>query len=288
MTEEKIPLREDYLSEQHDILLEKLITLGGKAYPKYGNIVIMAGGAGSGKGFVKNKLLGMEGYSFDVDELKKLAVATPMIQQKIAKELGVDIKALGANMRDSKNVAKLHEIINDYLKLDEKRLATLYTSILTAPEDRKPNIIFDVTLKSFSKLMSITRQVKNLGYDNKNIHIVWVVNDVEVAMSQNKNRDRLVATDIFITTHEGASQTMNYIVSLGKKLTEYMDGDIVFAFNKAKVDSTIAKSDSGGMYVKDANFFYVKKSGQQVMSPSNISKDLIAKIKSYVPKTRTW
>ena len=30
-------------------LMEKLITFGGSAYPKFGNIVIMAGGAGSGK-----------------------------------------------------------------------------------------------------------------------------------------------------------------------------------------------------------------------------------------------
>ena len=51
-------VREEYISEQYEVLLEKLITFGGKAYPKFGNIVIMAGGAGSGKGFVKDKLVG--------------------------------------------------------------------------------------------------------------------------------------------------------------------------------------------------------------------------------------
>lgn len=30
---------------------EALITFGGKAYPKFGQVVILAGGAGSGKGF---------------------------------------------------------------------------------------------------------------------------------------------------------------------------------------------------------------------------------------------
>ena len=34
---------EEYIEAHFDILLEKLITFGGKAYPKFGNVVIMAG-----------------------------------------------------------------------------------------------------------------------------------------------------------------------------------------------------------------------------------------------------
>lgn len=37
------------LTEAETMLQEALITFGGKAYPKFGNIVILAGGAGSGK-----------------------------------------------------------------------------------------------------------------------------------------------------------------------------------------------------------------------------------------------
>jgi len=37
-------------NEFNEYLLEKLITFGGKAYPKFGNVVILAGGGGSGKG----------------------------------------------------------------------------------------------------------------------------------------------------------------------------------------------------------------------------------------------
>ena len=73
----------DYLAEEYTELVEKLITFGGQAYPKFGNVIIMAGGAGSGKGFVKDKLVGAEGFVFDVDELKKLAAATPAIVRKI-------------------------------------------------------------------------------------------------------------------------------------------------------------------------------------------------------------
>lgn len=72
-------LKEDlFLQEEFNILMEKLITFGGEAYPKFGNIVLMAGGAGSGKGFVLSNLVGLEGKVFDVDELKTLASKTPV------------------------------------------------------------------------------------------------------------------------------------------------------------------------------------------------------------------
>ena len=281
-------LREEYIKEQYDVLLEKLITFGGKAYPKFGNIVIMAGGAGSGKGFVKDKLVGIEGRVFDVDELKTLAAKTPIIRKRVMDEFGVDLEKLAANLKTAENVAKLHEIIGDAMNLPDKRMQVMYASVLSAPADRKPNIIFDVTLKDLRKLEKLTRQVSGIGYEKKNIHIVWVVNDIEVAKSQNVKRDRTVPVEILVNTHRGASQTMLDIINMGKSLKKYMDGDIVFAFNKVGVDSDVAVSGKGGMYIKDANYFYVKRAGKQVQSADSISKDLRAKIASYVPKNAEW
>lgn len=70
---------EQFMAEEFGELSEKLITFAKQAYPKFGNIVIMAGGAGSGKGFIKDKLVGIEGFTFDVDALKTLAAKTPAI-----------------------------------------------------------------------------------------------------------------------------------------------------------------------------------------------------------------
>ena len=281
-------VRNLYIEEQYEVLLEKLITFGGKAYPNFGNVVIMAGGAGSGKGFVKDNLVGLEGFVFDVDKLKTLAAATPAIQKRIKDEMGVDLADLANNLGDSDNVAKLHGILGDYLKLDDRRMAAMYTSIMSAPSERKPNIIFDVTLKDLRKLQNITRQVKSLGYNATNIHIVWVVNDVEVAIDQNAKRSRKVPVEILVNTHRGAANTMADILNMGKKLTSYMDGDIVFAFNKVGVDSEIAKSSRGGKMVVDANYFYVKRAGKPVTPVKKLEKDLRAKIQSYVPKNVDW
>jgi hypothetical protein len=281
-------VREAYLQEQYDVLLEKLITFGGQAYPKFGNIVIMAGGAGSGKGFIKDKLVGIEGRVFDVDELKTLAAKTPVIRKRVKDEFGVDLEALASNLKDPENVAKLHEIIGDAMDLPDRRMQSFYRSILTASNDRKPNIIFDVTLKDLRKLQNITRQVGSIGYAKENIHIVWVVNDIEVAKAQNLKRARTVPTEILVNTHRGASNTMQDILNLGKGLTKYMDGDIVFAFNKVGVDSEVVKSGSGGMFVKDANYFYAKRKGKAPTPVADLEKDLKAKIRSYVPKDVSW
>lgn len=274
-----------FVTESFFDLTEALITFAGQAYPKFGNVIILAGGAGSGKGFVKDKLIGAEGYNFDVDELKSLSMRTPKIIEKIKKEFGVDPSKL--NLKKPDDVAKLHEIIGDAMKLDDKRKQALFTSILSAAPDRKPNLIFDVTLKDLRKLQNITRQVKSLGYDNEKIHIVWIINDIEVAKKQNVERERQVPVEILVNTHRGASHTMNDIVNMGNDLKKYMDGDIVFAFNKVKVDSDVAKSATGGMYIKDANYFYVKRAGKPV-DETKLTADVRAKISSYVPPSVSW
>lgn len=281
-------IRESYIAEQYDTLLEKLITVGGKAYPNFGHIVIMAGGAGSGKGFVKDKLLGIEGFVFDVDELKTLASKTPLIIKKVKDEFGEDLPKLAANLRDPDNVFKLHTILGDAMGIDDKKLINLYTSILSAAPDRKPNIIFDVTLKDLRKLQKIANDTSKLGYKKQNVHIVWVINDVEVAIQQNAKRDRKVPVDILINTHRGAANTMGDILNMGKKLSKYMDGDIVFAFNKVGVDSEIVKGSRGGMAVIEAEYFYVKKQGQAPTPVKALEKSIRQKIQGYVPKNIDW
>ena len=271
-----------------EILMEKLITFGGQAYPNYGHIVLMAGGAGSGKGFVLSNLVGLEGKVFDVDELKTLASKTPAIKRRVAQELGVDLEDLASNLKNPENVGKLHDIMGDYLQIDKRKERAFYRGVLAAPEDRKPNIIFDMTLKSLDKLDKIAKDAAKLGYDKKNIHIVWVVNDIEVAKQQNLKRSRTVPSEILVNTHRGAANTMGDIINMGNRLKKYIDGDIVFAFNKVGVDANLVKSGKGGSYVKDANYFYVKRAGKAPTSVDKLDKEIRAKIKAYVPKNVDW
>lgn len=203
-------------------------------------------------------------------------------------ELGVDIESLSKNLRDPENVGKLHDIIGMYLGTDKSKEKIFYRSVLTSPPDRKPNIIFDMTFKELSKLEKIARDASKLGYDKENIHIVWVVNDIEVAQQQNAARARVVPSEILINTHRGAANTMGDIINMGNKLKKYMDGDIVFAFNKVGVDASLDTSGRGGSYVKDANYFYVKRQGKPPTPVDKLDKEIRQKIKSYVPKNVDW
>ncbi len=281
-------LEERELQQSGEILLEKLITFGGKAYPNFGNVVIMAGGAGSGKGFVLSNLVGLEGKVMDVDALKTAAFKSKIIQKRVKAKTGMDIAAIASDLKNSENVGKLHDIIANVLQIDSRKQKALFTGILAAPADRKPNLIFDTTLKDIAKLGNLSRQLTNVGYDKKNIHIVWVVNDIEVAKAQNLTRSRTVPAEILVNTHRGASQTMGDILNMGKTLKRYMDGDIVFAFNKVGVDSALKVSGGGGSFLEDAKYFYVKRQGKPPTPVANLEKDIKAKISSYVPKAVTW
>lgn len=285
MLKEKI-LEELALRDTYSVLLEKLVTFGKQAYPSFGHIVILAGGAGSGKGFVKDKLLGIDGITFDVDHLKKLSISAKGINSRVKKELGFDLSTV--DLREPDDVRRVHEILSDYLHLPDKKQQTVFTSILTANPNRKPNIIFDVTLKDLRKLEKITSGVKDLGYDPRNIHIAWIVNDIEVAKKQNLMRDRIVPVEILINTHRGAQHTMKDVVTMGANLKKYMDGAIVFVFNQAFVDAELATSKRGGSYIKSAEYVYIKHPGTPVMDLKQLDAAIIQKISRYVPDGNNW
>ena len=104
-----------YETQQVD---EKLITFANKAYPRSGNLLILAGGAGSGKGFILKELIGLEGKVFDVDDLKSKALKAPKLNKKVQDEFGVDLSKM--NLLKGDDVAKLHDIIGKELNLSNK------------------------------------------------------------------------------------------------------------------------------------------------------------------------
>ena len=283
-----------------EYLNEKLITFNKKAYPKFGNVVILAGGAGSGKGFVRSNLLGIEGHTFDVDAMKSLVMNSWKLSKKIKDETGKDVKSF--NLKNPKDVSSIHSIVKKY-HLDDKWEHKTFKSILLSDASRKPNLIFDVTLKDITKLYNLSNDIEELGYDKNNIHIVWVINDVEIAVEQNKERSRTVPEEILLDTHKGSAMTMKDILDMGSKLKKFMDGDIWFSFNKIDVDTKVNKSkienDSNvrisksgskkqGSYIEEANYIKVKEAGKKQLSSKDISKKLYDKIASYTPEINKW
>jgi len=269
------------LKEIIEKINEKLITLGNKI-PKYNQVVILAGGAGSGKGFIKDNLLGIEGKSIDVDRLKELSLKSNALKDLIKEKTGKDISKL--NLKNPDDVTILHEIISS-LNLDKKFRKLLYKGI---SGENKPNLIFDVTMKEISKLNNISQEVQELGYRKEDIHIVWVVNDYQTALQQNAERSRTIKKDILINTHELVSYTMSRILKGKINIQKYMNGDFWLVFNKKYVDSILDISDKGGKYIKDVFYVKIKEQGKPLKALNEIEKEVIDKIKEYVPNPEIW
>jgi len=288
------------ISNDPSLVNEVMITLGKKLYPQSGHVVLLCGGGASGKGFVTNKLLGIEGAVLDVDALKKMALDSNLIKQKIKDKTGYDVSNF--DLKNPDNVTLLHAIFKE-MKIDDIKQRYLLQSVAVAAPDRKPNIIFDVTLKDIGKFVNITHDMALLGYPKENIHIVWVLNTIDIAKAQNKERSRVVPEDILISTHQGAALTMKSIIDMGDNVTKYMNGTIVIAFNDKTNDtvtitSELPKKDAKGIlpkmgsgktgsYLADAFYIVVKKAGSSI-NPNAITNELLNKIRKYVPVVNTW
>lgn len=290
-------LNEGMLSESDiNILNEVLIQFGSKSETQFGQIVVLAGGAGSGKGFIKDKLLDIQGKVFDVDKLKELAVKAPMINKRVKSEYGVELDEMDMSKPD--DVTKLHVIISK-MGLDKGRKGVLAKSIIGAHKDRKPNIIFDVTLKDLQKMANISYYVQELGYEKKNIHIVWILQKFKVAQELNADRPRKVRADILLDTHRLVSYEMSLVLKDAVNMRTYMDGKFIVVPNQQDVDNkavvtgkqvakVIKTKTAGGFFFAKADYYIIKERGKSFTNLKSLSSELLRKIKQYVPNPEVW
>lgn len=311
-------LRDEHIAEYNTALCEeiqryleeKLLILGKGG--NYGNAVILAGGAGSGKSFAATNLMQAEKFKiFNPDDIKDslLKMRDAINQQKWDLPKANTIKDVipllqGLDLHDPNDTGKLHLIVKD-LKLDQKQLMTFFAGKNRGTE--LPNVMFDMTLKDMSALqgdmggeMGVLNHLKQAGYKPENIHIVWILTDYRIAIKQNLMRDRVVPTEILFKTHRGAAGTMQDIIfrtypSLG------INGDIALILGGK--DNTIQlvrgaeyTYDSGpnrGKTIKldhdlkspmivDFKYFRIKKAGSREIDRNSIQAMMMF-IKKYAP-----
>jgi len=261
-------------------LEEKLILYGqGK---KYGQIVFLAGGAGSGKGFAISNFMEKEKFKIrDVDEWKKSFMKMADLQDKFP-----EIK--GLNLKNPKDVYKIHMFVKK-LGIKDKSLDIM---LADANADRLPNIMFDITMKDVSDIADIIPKLEKAGYDSKNIHLTWVLTDYSVAIVNNRNRTRVVPEDIMLLSHEGAATSM-YSVIKGK-LPRGLNGGVRVVLNNREntipyVDpktKKIVKTRTGNIIVTDFTYLTFKKEGKTIAPEADVKKEVMGWIAANVPKTK--
>ena len=299
-------------------LTEAGVAFNNILYPKFNNIVILAGGSASGKGFVLNNVLLISGKVYDIDDLKDLIIKDQDFNDAFFDYLENHYVSKGKKL-DS----RVSEILEKGLTPDELDLKNpLDTSILhfftaykdydnklknnlflqAAKTDRKPNVIFDVTMKNTDILDMIWKYVVLGGYDPLNVHLVWVINSVKKAIEQNSERSRVVSLGVLKDTHKGVSETMKQILknfdtklSSGEKVSDLIQGDVWIVPNLEGVDADIRKSGQGNFEITMLNKFQVKESGKPVIPFADLERkyftkgsNLLAKINSYVPDDAKW
>jgi len=259
---------------EYQQLDEKLIMYNqGK---RYGQIVFLAGGAGSGKGFAQKNFMESDKFKvFDVDELKKLFIK---------------VRDLKMNLRNPEDVFNLHMMVKKS-GVKDARLNLLAKSLSQSKtKDTLPNLMFDVTLKEIEDIKEMMPMLNALGYDPKNIHVTWVLTDYYVAVKANQERERVVPDDILLQTHVGASKTMTDIIK--GKLPRGVNGEVRVILNNRR--NTIPYTDSEGkpiktgkkkdIVVKDFTYVTLKKSGKKFENESSVKKQVFNWIQDNVPK----
>ena len=271
-------------SNRGELLTAALLEVGGVRYPKFGNILILAGGSGSGKGHQLKNLIGVEGKILDIDRLKELALQHYGIRKTLQQKFGINVDD-ASNFKDPEFTGKVHKALKQ-LNLKERLYNTL--NYIADLQERKPNLIFDVTLSDFGQFRDICDIAKTLHYDLKNIHVVWVLNTIEIALEQNSNRERVVPEEVVRSIFKNVSSTLKEICTLGSKLNSYMDGDIWVSFNRIGVDvEGISGSTGKGFFYTKANMFKIKPAGGSVKFPVVEGKELTEKIYEYT-KDKNW
>ena len=286
-------------------LVEKQILYNNGA--KYGQIVFLAGGAGSGKGFaVQHFMQGSEFKIRDVDELKiafqKLDALGKFTTQDLLNKYGdkiseedkkliqteltdKNLKMGELNLKTPTHVYILHVLI----RATDVKNKTLDLILAGAEKGQLPNLIFDSTFKEVSDMTDVLPKLFAAGYEPKNIHVSWVLTNYQIAIKNNKSRARVVPEDILLATHAGAAQTVYNLVTTS--MPPSVQGGIYVILNNPENTIFIVDPQTGKAYkdkkgnpvIKDFKYLTLKEPGKPAKTELDVKKQLLTWIKDNVP-----
>lgn len=279
------------LKEFYDnkLLESKSISFNGELSPQFGWAVIMAGGAGSGKGFVIDKYIHLPSTISDVDELKKKYIKLKIkkidddeykydgitfdevdskIKQKIYKKQKLTSKEINevidTILGNKRYVSVLHGLVKKKGWKDEE----IDNILNNANPKRLPNIIFDMTGDEEKKLINTANKVRKYGYKTA---LVWVVTNISVAEFRNANRKRKVSDKILQNTHEGAKRTI--INFLENNAANYFDEAWVVINSAATNSKPLTKEEN--KILKEMPSIQLIKNGTKFDFSNNTKKFLL-------------
>jgi predicted kinase len=294
----------EYVSlTDYEMINEKLIIYnGGK---KYGQIVFLAGGAGSGKGFARQKFISAESFKVrDVDELKLAFQQLSALDKFTTKQF---MDKYGNNLREKDRALIQSEMIDQRITINKLSMKnpthvyllhmmvkasgakekTLDSMLMGARAGKLPNILFDITFKDLEEFNRVMPELIRVGYEPRNVHLTWVLTNYKIAIQNNKMRPRTVPEDILLSTHAGAAQTVFKLVKDGTP--SEIDGRVDVILNNP--ENTIVFKDkdgkpirgASGFTVKDFTYLNLKDPGKKAKTEIEVKKQLLMWIRDNTP-----
>jgi hypothetical protein len=281
----------EYLAEDFQELYEKLLLINNGA--KYGQVVFLAGGSGSGKDFAIEHF--MEGDKFKIVDPDKILE----IFLKLERKRGGPFKDIDLTNPD--DVTKVWEYVKHERGWKHKVMDMLFSNLNPGS---LPNIIFNTTLSWADSLGVYANRMKDLGYESENIHIIWVLTNYKLAVERNKSRSRVVDADVLFSSHVGAAKNLTSLL-LEKNITRHINGGAYVILNnfentvvwtdsedsqKSKESSAkkfkhlqVKKPDDKNLVIKDFKYLTLKKPGRPMENKQQLVNDLKTWIKDNVP-----
>lgn len=189
------------------ILENQIIEFNGKSNSNYGECIILAGGPGSGKGFIKNKI-NAQFKTYDVDDLK-IKYQKLLHQGKLKDELK------DFDFGNPNDVSELHMRVKEH-GWKEKQIDMIFRNKYNPNKEASnskilPNLLFDKVSKEITDITEVALRAKTLGY---NVTIIWVLCNLDTAKINNRVRNRYVDEEkVLIPGHQNCYQTMTKLLN---------------------------------------------------------------------------
>ncbi|HIJ11414.1 TPA: hypothetical protein HA278_05135 [Candidatus Woesearchaeota archaeon] len=209
---------------------------------KFGQVIFLVGGAGSGKSYATMKAINSKSYKIiNPDEVKKLVVAVANAGKGFA-----DIK--GMDIYDKKEGQILQKYIGG------KRFNSKRIKAMLGDKNRKqlPNLIFDQTFSWKGEIQKRAKTLIDAGYKKENLHVVYVFVDIDIALKQNRERKRVLPDDVVINTGRGSKKSFLTLLKQKTEGSDNVDGEYHIIFRDKKNQPTSMQiKKSGNKFVAD-------------------------------------
>lgn len=188
------------------VVEDRVVKFDNKVYPRFNQAIIMAGAAGSGKGYSINKYVPIDGKHMDVDTFKSQYVRmlndpnSRVFKSDLRRQSNPDLSVSGDqlyNMGNPADTAALHAQVKGH-GWKQKSRYNFFNADQNRNPERLPNVILDITGTDTGELTRLAVMCSKLGYKT---HLVWVVTSRSRAMHNNLSRDRKVPQEVFHDAH---------------------------------------------------------------------------------------